>query len=149
MIAFSSFLSSKRTLTIISPFIVNLIALFIRFISIRCKRAGSQSKISGIVLSYFFTNAIFFSCVFISNRLNIAAMDADNLNGISCKINFPASTYARSSMSLINTIKESPDILIACIYFFCFHLYIVRKCILAYPIFVWLRLCYNNLRILL
>ncbi len=46
-------------------------------------------------------------------------MDNSILNGVCSNVNFPESTFARSSISLIRTISASPLILIAVRYSFC------------------------------
>ena len=49
----------------------------------------------------------------------MAEIDAAILNGVCSKVIFPASTFAKSRMSLISTIKASPLILMASKYSFC------------------------------
>ena len=61
-----------------------------------------------------------FSCVFVSYNLIMADMESEILNGISSKLIFPESTFARSRMSLTSTIKESPLVFMAFKYSFCF-----------------------------
>ena len=47
-------------------------------------------------------------------------MESDILKGICSKVIFPASTFARSSISLMSTIKASPLIFMDVRYSFCF-----------------------------
>ena len=63
----------------------------------------------------------------------MAAMDADILNGISSNDILPASTLARSSISLISTISELPLSFMAVKYSRCFAVSSVFKTTLVNP----------------
>ena len=138
MVAFSSSSLNKRTLTVILPLVVNLTALLTRFKIIWCKRTGSPSNTSGIFLSYSLIRTKFFSQIFVSNKCNIAEIDKAILKGVCSKVIFPASTFAKSSMSLINTIRASPDIFIADKYSFCFAVNSVFKSTFVNPMIAFI-----------
>ncbi len=113
IVAFSAYSFNMRTLMVIFPSVVNFIALLKRFKIIWRKRIGSPTKIWGIVWSNSSSNSKFFSLIFVSNNWRIVEMETDKSNGICSKVIFPASTLARSSISLIKTTKASPETLIA------------------------------------
>ena len=85
-----------------------------------CKRTGSPTNTSGILLSYSVINSRFFSWIFVSNKCSMADMDKAILKAVCSKVIFPASTFARSSISLMSTINASPLIFMAVKYSFCF-----------------------------
>ncbi len=138
MVTFSSSSFNNRTLTVIFPMVVNFTALLTRFNMIWCNLTGSPTNTSGILLSYSFTNSKFFSWILVSNKWSIADMDDAILKGVCSKVIFPASTLARSSMSLISTINASPLILIAVKYSFCFAERSVFNTTLVNPIIAFI-----------
>ena len=113
-------------------------ALLTKFKIIWCKRTGSPTKVLGIFLSMLTIKSKFFSFIFVSNKCNIDGIVFVKLKGICSKTIFPASTFAKSKMSLIKTINASPLILIAEKYSFCFSVNSVFKSTFVKPIIAFI-----------
>ena len=65
-------------------------------------------------------------------------MDAAILKGVCSNVIFPASTFARSSISLMSTINESPLIFMALKYSFCFNVKSVFNSTFVNPIIAFM-----------
>ena len=102
------------------PSLVNFNALLIRFKMIWCRRIESPNNMSGIRASYSFISSRFFSLILVSNKCSMVVIETAILKGVCINTIFPASTFARSRMSLIRKIKVSPLVLMADIYSSCF-----------------------------
>ncbi len=104
-----------RVINVILPCSVNFTALLSRFIITWRSRSASPAIIWGIVLSKLVISKRFFSRTVFSNNFTMDNKDSSRLKAFLSKVIFPAFTLERSRISLINTSKASPDILIALI----------------------------------
>ena len=89
-------------------------------------------------MSYSFISFKFFSRIFDSNRCSMAEIDNDSLNGTISNTIFPASTFARSSMSFNNTISASPLSLMAVRYSFCSSVRVVLSTTFVNPMMAFI-----------